>query len=222
MVYIMQCGEFFKIGMSNNPERRRDHIQTSNPLKVQIIAQKDVPDDKALESELHKKYEDYHIRGEWFAMRIDLVNEIINRHQFDKVKDPGKIQEIHVTIKMERKLRREQGRFVDYGHFERWKAYKEGYFEGRKEGRDSKKQEILSAIALTESPIFNPTPPKHLRMDTQPKVSFHATEHFANTYEIPSRKMHLLPGARWCDENLSFEEAVDRSLDNLESKQPGK
>lgn len=67
-VYLLSCGEYFKIGYSKNIKSRLSGIRTSNPTEVQLVA-KYSPFDKnypLLESKLHEKFKDSRHLLEWF------------------------------------------------------------------------------------------------------------------------------------------------------------
>jgi hypothetical protein len=36
-IYIMQCGNYIKIGVSDNPERRIKDLQTGNPFEIKLL-----------------------------------------------------------------------------------------------------------------------------------------------------------------------------------------
>lgn len=76
-VYIMlnQRNGFYKIGRSVNPEYREKTLQAEEP-EIDLI--KKWPAPKAIEKKLHNKYKKKKVRGEWFELTKDDVNEINN------------------------------------------------------------------------------------------------------------------------------------------------
>jgi hypothetical protein len=54
---------FYKIGMSNNPNRREKTLQRERP-NISVIKIWD----KNIEKRLHSDYKDYRVRGEWFDL----------------------------------------------------------------------------------------------------------------------------------------------------------
>ena len=80
-VYLLRAGLFFKIGKSDKVSKRIGSIQTANPSKVMLVAKfKCDSSDEArkLEKELHKRYKDRKVSGEWFSFtkeELDLVKE---------------------------------------------------------------------------------------------------------------------------------------------------
>jgi len=67
-VYLMKCADFYKIGISTNPKARAKDLQTSNPLKVELIATKYTRKASKYESQLHSTYSGKRVRGEWFRL----------------------------------------------------------------------------------------------------------------------------------------------------------
>jgi hypothetical protein len=68
-VYIIQ-EEFtghVKIGVSTNIGQRLRNLQTANSGKLKVIGIKASNDPYTLEHELHQKFKDYRIQGEWFS-----------------------------------------------------------------------------------------------------------------------------------------------------------
>jgi predicted GIY-YIG superfamily endonuclease len=77
-VYIIRNGKKggYKIGVARDVEKRRDSLQTGNPVELYIVAKFDFGSQaKAyqMESALHKMFKRHRIRGEWFDNRIRLA-----------------------------------------------------------------------------------------------------------------------------------------------------
>lgn len=68
MLYIMQCGEFVKIGISKMVQDRLRTIRTSNPQEVTLLRvyTSDIQDAESMEFLLHRSLKEFHVRGEWF------------------------------------------------------------------------------------------------------------------------------------------------------------
>lgn len=80
-VYIMkdESNSSHKIGISNKPEYREKTLQSDKPY-ITLLQAKEFPSRtiaRAFESALHKTYESKHLRGEWFDLSEDEVNEVI-------------------------------------------------------------------------------------------------------------------------------------------------
>ncbi len=65
-LYFIRCGEYIKIGCTENVEQRFKHLQNSNPNKIELI--KVLIDKGYLESAYHALYKEYRIHGEWFKL----------------------------------------------------------------------------------------------------------------------------------------------------------
>lgn len=83
-VYLMidTTNGYHKIGISNHPEYREGTLQSEKPT-IELLCAKQFPSRtiaKAIESALHKAYEDKHLRGEWFQLGakdiIDLMETL--------------------------------------------------------------------------------------------------------------------------------------------------
>lgn len=71
--------EAIKIGMAKNVERRLDNLQTSSPSTLKLLSKiqaKSVNKARELEQSLHRKFDKYRIRGEWFKASVELLDYI--------------------------------------------------------------------------------------------------------------------------------------------------
>ncbi len=77
-VYLFRCGDFCKIGVSNDIMKRLQQLRTSNPVHIEhvhtIHCAKD--DMLRLEKYLHERYNSKRVRGEWFSLSDEDVAEI--------------------------------------------------------------------------------------------------------------------------------------------------
>jgi hypothetical protein len=75
-LYIITCGEYIKIGSSDNIERRITNLQGYNPYPIVInLALKDKG---YLEPEMHKIAKEFHHHGEWFKISYEDFMELLN------------------------------------------------------------------------------------------------------------------------------------------------
>jgi hypothetical protein len=67
-VYLLSCGDFYKIGLSKDINSRLSGIRTSNPLPVELVAKYSSFDRDylRLEKHLHEKFKDSRHLLEWF------------------------------------------------------------------------------------------------------------------------------------------------------------
>lgn len=80
-VYLMfdTTTNFYKIGISNNPEYREKTLQSEKPTILKICSKK-YPHRKiarAIEKALHETFQSCHVRGEWYNLSDGDVNMII-------------------------------------------------------------------------------------------------------------------------------------------------
>lgn len=88
-VYLMCSEDMFKIGVTQDPERRRLEIQRASGLDVEIIDSVYVPDPYTRERELHDQHSHSRRRGEWFVLTNQEVRNIMNIFsQWDKECNP--------------------------------------------------------------------------------------------------------------------------------------
>lgn len=74
--YVYVIGDTYgnyKIGLSNNFEKRLNSYRTAMPNEPEVIAVIKTKDMSGLEKLLHKKYNDRHLKNEWFRLtKLDL------------------------------------------------------------------------------------------------------------------------------------------------------
>lgn len=65
-----------KIGFTTRLSKRISEIKNMSGAKLRLIGKSE--GDKALESELHRRYESYRAHGEWFSLRDSQITELRN------------------------------------------------------------------------------------------------------------------------------------------------
>lgn len=67
-VYFIQVGDDgpVKIGVASDPDRRRTMLQIGCPWPLRILCEINCHDAAAYEAQLHERFADHRIRGEWF------------------------------------------------------------------------------------------------------------------------------------------------------------
>lgn len=63
-----------KIGYSASPSARLSNLQTSTPSKLELLAT--IEGDMQTERQLHHRFAEYRVSGEWFRLADDLVEFI--------------------------------------------------------------------------------------------------------------------------------------------------
>lgn len=81
-VYIMQLGDtnLFKIGYSNDVDRRRAQIQAKCPIPITVIYERWGHDYRFFERVLHKEFEKKRVKGEWFKLSASDLMTIQNKY----------------------------------------------------------------------------------------------------------------------------------------------
>jgi hypothetical protein len=80
-VYLMKSGKYYKIGRSNDAERRAYDIRLQMPDKLDLIHKIKTDDSIGIEEYWHKRFKDKRKNGEWFELsRQDI--EIFKRRKF--------------------------------------------------------------------------------------------------------------------------------------------
>jgi len=78
-IYLIKCRpfRFYKIGMSTTmPLERLRALQTGSPFRLELVAFAPVEDAYGIEKSLHDKYSLWRVRGEWFGLAKEAVDEI--------------------------------------------------------------------------------------------------------------------------------------------------
>lgn len=102
-VYVIQSGDLFKIGLTKDLKSRLIALQIGSTNKLEIV--KWLPrhtfrEAKALERELHRKFDAVFIRGEWFKLTSENLLDI---EVYDYYIPENKIEEEIDIIKYEYK-----------------------------------------------------------------------------------------------------------------------
>jgi hypothetical protein len=70
--YIVQASGFVKIGYTVNLDARLENIQTSCPFEVSVVCLFPYAFEvsaREMETSLHKQFEQFRVRGEWFRKK---------------------------------------------------------------------------------------------------------------------------------------------------------
>lgn len=76
-VYVIRCDRYYKIGRSDNLRDRVRTLQTALPFDVYLVRSFQVDDPSMFEMQLHKRYREKWVRGEWFELDIFDVEELL-------------------------------------------------------------------------------------------------------------------------------------------------
>jgi hypothetical protein len=80
-IYAIKCSKtgYIKIGMSNNPKGRRNSLQIGSPNRLNLLqtwGPWKESDARYVESILHNNLSVCKVRGEWFDVEIEKIEEI--------------------------------------------------------------------------------------------------------------------------------------------------
>ena len=82
MIYFIGCNDrYVKIGVSYNPDSRRNDLQAGNPYELRMLKTIDVS--HKAEAYLHNKFSHLHHRGEWFHLDSELREYIATEAETD-------------------------------------------------------------------------------------------------------------------------------------------
>lgn len=77
-IYCISDGTALKIGKSaGHPQNRLKGLQTGNPRLLSLLAYRQVPDCRSAEVQLHVKYQELNLLGEWFAYDEAILDEFV-------------------------------------------------------------------------------------------------------------------------------------------------
>lgn len=76
LIYLIKAGDYTKIGIASDIDKRVRQLQTGNPLPLEVIFTCNVDNAKDIESKLHIKYYKVRMVGEWFKLSDADIEEI--------------------------------------------------------------------------------------------------------------------------------------------------
>ena len=79
-VYLMTNGIEYKIGITNNPERRLKQCQTGNPKQLSYVCVVERPNKASaifLEKSIHHGLKQHRLQGEWFKLNHQSLSIVI-------------------------------------------------------------------------------------------------------------------------------------------------
>ncbi len=78
-VFVDAGERLYKIGLSTNPVARIKDLQVSQPFEVRVAACFMVGDMRREEALLHERFASQRVRGEWFRLSGDDLDEVAER-----------------------------------------------------------------------------------------------------------------------------------------------
>jgi hypothetical protein len=73
-VYFIRQQDKIKIGYSKNVDARLRQLQTSSPVKLELVGY--IEGDQETEKQLHELFDDYRLSGEWFSYSEEIQDHI--------------------------------------------------------------------------------------------------------------------------------------------------
>ena len=77
-VYIVKCGNYYKIGITQRIASRMTDFRVNNPYDVELIFYGNCDWYKSVEIKIHKLMSEFHHKGEWFLLGKEQVETVIN------------------------------------------------------------------------------------------------------------------------------------------------
>ncbi len=78
LVYMLQAGPHFKVGMTTNLDKRLTQIKLQLPFAVQVVHTIKAANPSQVESHWHRRFAALRLNGEWFALGSAEVSEFKN------------------------------------------------------------------------------------------------------------------------------------------------
>lgn len=104
MIYFIRQNDEVKIGYTeSDPKGRLSQIQVGNPFDLTMILL--IDGDVKVEKELHERFTDLHIRGEWFKFE-EPIKEFIERWYDNDIRYQYGLSDPDIDPKMQLKLLR--------------------------------------------------------------------------------------------------------------------
>jgi hypothetical protein len=83
MIYFIQESkeQYIKIGFSEDPYLRIQHLITASPVKTEYHMLLVIPGGRRMETDLHRKFHDFHSQGEWFIPHASILEFVKSKTQ---------------------------------------------------------------------------------------------------------------------------------------------
>ena len=80
LIYIVKCGEYYKIGKSSakNFSKRMSAYRTHNPFPIEIIKHTKVEDCDGLEELIHMTFSCFNHQGEWYKLTDNALEALLS------------------------------------------------------------------------------------------------------------------------------------------------
>ena len=68
ILYLIECQDFYKIGVAYDFQRRLAELSTGNPFELNVAAVYAYDNAQVVEGALHQRFSSSRVRGEWFSL----------------------------------------------------------------------------------------------------------------------------------------------------------
>lgn len=75
-VYLLKCGNHYKIGQSKKPRTRLKQLRTGSPHPIEVVHTLRTPHFRQVEQMLHRRFASKRGEGEWFLLSEEDVGHI--------------------------------------------------------------------------------------------------------------------------------------------------
>ncbi len=76
-IYLVRLGLYHKIGFAKNVQARMSALNSGHPEEISLVHSFPTNDMRRAESLLHKRFAVQRIRGEWFDLSSDDIQEVV-------------------------------------------------------------------------------------------------------------------------------------------------
>ena len=76
-IYIIQSGEYTKVGIARMVGHRLSGLQVGNPIEIQLLASWESNKAELEEHRIHHHLRQWHVRGEWFKLPYDVLEGLL-------------------------------------------------------------------------------------------------------------------------------------------------
>ena len=83
-IYVIQDGEYTKIGIALSVAHRMYQLQVGNPRQLTLLKSWEVEDVSTIEDRLHSMLSRYYVRGEWFKLSPTLLTALVKCTNLDE------------------------------------------------------------------------------------------------------------------------------------------
>lgn len=77
-LYLISGGGLTKIGIADDVKKRVKTLNLASPVQLEVIASFFVPNAMTVEGELHTRFKDKRVRGEWFDLSQSDIDFILS------------------------------------------------------------------------------------------------------------------------------------------------